>query len=181
MDNRAPLSVGRNRVSEITGWAASPRESMRNLLSRKADLLAQTVLARHRTIGGHARGPRMAFRQRQLLWHFGAVERRRSHCCRGPRCIVHRCGRLRWLLFCKRSGQDAPRRSWVPSKWDGRQWWNRAIELSPRDPDVVELLGTKDSYHNRQVASSVRRPAGQEGGLRSPTARHRSVKGSWPI
>ena len=34
---------------------ASPRESMRNLLSRKAGSLAQTALAGHRTIGGHAR------------------------------------------------------------------------------------------------------------------------------
>jgi len=42
------------------------------LLSRKAGLLAQTALARHRAIGGHARGPRMALRQRQLLGHFGA-------------------------------------------------------------------------------------------------------------
>ena len=51
---------------------ASARESMGNWLSRKADLLAQTALARHRTIGGHALGPRMAFRQRQVLGHFGA-------------------------------------------------------------------------------------------------------------
>ena len=51
---------------------ASARESMRNLLSRKADLLPQTALARHRTIGGHAGGPRMALRQRQFLGHLGA-------------------------------------------------------------------------------------------------------------
>ena len=45
---------------------------MRNLLSRKAGSLAQTALAGHRTIGGHARGPRMALRPRQFLGHFGA-------------------------------------------------------------------------------------------------------------
>jgi hypothetical protein len=51
---------------------ASARESMGNLLSRKADLLAQTALTRHRSIGGHAHGPRMALRQSQFLGHLGA-------------------------------------------------------------------------------------------------------------
>ena len=51
---------------------ASARESMGNLLSRKADLLAQTALARHRTIGGHALGSRMTLRQRQFLRQLGA-------------------------------------------------------------------------------------------------------------
>jgi hypothetical protein len=51
---------------------------------------------------------------------------------------------------------------------------NLATELSSCDPCAVGLRGTKDPYHVRPVASSVRRPAGQEAGLRSPTARHPS-------
>jgi len=47
-------------------------KSMRNCLARKGGLLPETALARHRTIGGNARGPRIALRQRQFLGHFGA-------------------------------------------------------------------------------------------------------------
>jgi hypothetical protein len=66
------LDVTRAVCEDIMNFVfatASARESMRNLLSRKADLLPQTALARHRTIGGHAGGPRMALRQRQFLGH----------------------------------------------------------------------------------------------------------------
>ena len=45
---------------------------MRNCLARKGGLLPETALARHRTVGGNARGPRIALGQRQFLGYFGA-------------------------------------------------------------------------------------------------------------